>query len=40
MRAAPGPKPIGKAEKVRLVDGVQHLDDGALEELVLQRGNS
>ena len=40
MRAASGPKPVGEAEKVRLVDGVQYLDDGALEELVLQSGNA
>jgi hypothetical protein len=40
MRAAPRPKPIGKAPEVRLVDGVEHLDDGSLEELVLQRGNA
>ena len=37
MRAAPRPEPVGEAEKVLLVDGVQHLDDGALDDLVLQR---
>src|SRR6266536_3311694 len=29
MRAAPGPKPVGKAEEVRLVDRVQHLSAGS-----------
>jgi hypothetical protein len=37
MRAAPGPKPVGEPEKVRLVDGVQHLDQRPLKDLVLQR---
>jgi len=40
MRAAPGPKSVGEAEEVVLVDGVQDLDDGALQELVLQRGDA
>jgi hypothetical protein len=40
MRAAPGPKPTAEAEKVRFVDGVQYLDDGALEELAPQCGNT
>jgi hypothetical protein len=40
MRAAPRPKPMGEAEKVRLVDGVQDLDNGTLEKLVPQRGNA
>src|SRR6266540_1977821 len=31
MRAAPRPKPVREAEKVRLEDGVQDLDDGTLE---------
>ena len=39
MRAASGPEPIREAEEARLVDGVEHLDDGALDDLVLQRGN-
>ena len=39
MRAAPRPKPVREAEEVRLVDGVQHLDDRPLEDLVLQRGD-
>jgi hypothetical protein len=37
MRAAPRPEPIGEAEEVLLVDGVEHLDDGPLEDFVLQR---
>ena len=36
VRAAPRSEPVGEAEKVLLVDGVQHLDDGPLEDLVLQ----
>ena len=39
MLAAPRPKPIGKTEKVRLVYGVQHLDQRPLQDLVLQRGD-
>src|SRR5712691_12618328 len=35
----PGRNPYEKPRNVRLVDGVQHLDDGALDDLVLQRGN-
>ena len=40
MRFAPGAKPVGEASEVRLVDAVEHLDDGALEDLVLQRGDT
>jgi hypothetical protein len=40
MRAAPWPEPVGEAQEVRLVNGAQHLDDGPLEDLVLQRGNA
>src|ERR671918_142039 len=40
MRAAPWPKPVGEAEEVLLVDGVQHLDDRPLEDLVLQAGDT
>jgi hypothetical protein len=40
VRAAPWPEPIGEAEEVLLVDGVQDLDDGTLEELVLQGGDA
>jgi hypothetical protein len=39
MRPAARPEPIREAEEVRLVDGVKHLDDGALDDLVLQRGD-
>jgi hypothetical protein len=37
MRAAPGPEPVREAEKVRFVDGVQHVDDGPLDERIFQR---
>ena len=40
MRAAPGLEPIGKAQEVHLVDGVQHLYDGTLEDLVFQRSDA
>ena len=40
MRIAPRPKPVGEAQKVHLVDGVEHLDDGPLDNLVLQRGDA
>jgi hypothetical protein len=35
---APLPEPLREAEEVRLVDGVEHLDGGELNNLVLQRG--
>jgi len=37
MRRAPGSEPIREAEKVRLIDAVEHLHDGTLDDLVLQR---
>src|SRR6266566_749848 len=37
MRAAPGPEAVREAEEVGLVDGIQHLDRGALEQLIFQR---
>src|SRR6266545_5750886 len=40
MRASPRPEPIRETEKVHLVDGAQHLDDGPLDDLVLQRGDT
>src|SRR3990170_1656016 len=40
VRAAPRPKPVGEAEEVRLVDGVQHLRRRALDDLVFQRGDA
>jgi hypothetical protein len=39
MRLAPRPKPIREADEIRLVDAVEHLHDGALQDLVLQRGD-
>ena len=38
--AAPRPEPVGEAEEVRLVDGVQHLHHRPLDDLVLQRGDA
>ena len=38
MGASRWPKSIGEAEKIGLVDRVQHLNDGALDDLVFQRG--
>jgi hypothetical protein len=40
MRTTPGPEPVGQAPKIHLVDCVKHLDDGPLNDLVLQRGNT
>jgi hypothetical protein len=40
MRAACRPEPVGKAQEIHLVDGVEHLDDGPLGDLVFQRGNA
>ena len=40
MRLAPWPEPVRKAPEIRLVNGVQHLDDGPLDNLVLQRGDA
>src|SRR5579885_360664 len=37
MRAAPRSEPVGEAEKVGFVDGVQHLDRRTLDNLVFQR---
>src|SRR5689334_21583048 len=37
MRAAPRPEPIREAPEAHLVDGVEHLDDRPLNDLVLQR---
>ena len=34
------PEPVGEPQEVRLVDSVQHLDDGPLDDLVLQRGDA
>jgi hypothetical protein len=37
MRAAPRPEPIREPPEIHLVDGVKHLDDRTLNDLVLQR---
>src|SRR5580700_8664668 len=37
MLAASWPEPVREAQKVRFVDGVQHLDRGTLDDLVFQR---
>jgi hypothetical protein len=39
MRAAPRPEPVREPPEVRLVVGVEHPDDGPLDDLVLQRGD-
>ncbi len=39
MRAAPRPEPVGETPEVRLIDSVQHLNDGPLDDLVLQAGD-
>src|SRR5215470_2259227 len=36
MLAASGTEPVGETEKIRFVNGVQHLDRGALDDLVFQ----
>jgi len=38
MRLAPWPEPVGEAQEVHLINGVQHLGDGTLDDLVFQRG--
>jgi hypothetical protein len=40
VRVAPWPEPVREAQEVRLVDGVEHSDDGPLDDLVLQRGDA
>jgi hypothetical protein len=40
MRAAPWTEPVGIAEEVLLVYGVQHLHHGSLDDLVLQGGDT
>src|SRR5437870_10733621 len=40
MLASPGSEPVRKTEKIRFVDGVQHLDRGPLDDLVLQHRHS
>jgi len=36
MRRPAGPEPIGEPEKVPFIDGIEHFDDGALDDLVFQ----
>jgi hypothetical protein len=36
---APGPETVGKAEEIDLVDAVQDLHEGTLDQLVLERGH-
>jgi hypothetical protein len=36
MRSTPRPKPIGKPQEVRLIDGVEDLNNGPLDDFVLQ----
>ncbi len=40
MLASPWSEPIRKAEKIRFVDGIQHLDRRTLDDFVFQRRNS
>ena len=40
MLASPRPEPVRETDEVRLVNSVEHLDDGPLDNLVLQRGNA
>jgi hypothetical protein len=40
MWTTPRSEPVGEADKVHLVDGVEYLDDGPLENLVLQTGDA
>jgi hypothetical protein len=37
MLAAPRPEPVAEPEEVFLIDGIQHLGHGPLDDLVLQR---
>ena len=40
MWIATRPESVGETEEVLLVDCVEHLDDGALDDFILQRGNT
>src|SRR5437588_8646877 len=40
MLASPRSEPVRIAEKIRFIDGVQHLDRGALDDFVFQRRHS
>ena len=40
MRATSRPEPVGETPEIHLIDGVEHLDDGPLNNLVFQRGDA
>jgi recombinase-like zinc beta ribbon protein/recombinase len=40
MRVASRPEPVRKTQEIHLINGVEHLDDGPLDNLVLQRGDA
>src|ERR1035437_6537435 len=40
VRAAPWPEPVGETPEVLLIDGIQHIHHGPLDDLVLQRGDA
>ena len=40
MWSAPGTEPVREPEEVFLVDGVEHRDSGALDDLVFQGGHT
>ena len=40
MRAASRPETVGKAQEIHLIDRVEYLDDGPLNDLVLQRSDA
>src|SRR6266478_6189099 len=40
MLASPWSEPVRESEKIRFIDGIQHLDRRALDEFVFQRRNS
>jgi len=40
MLTAPWTKTIRDADKVALIDGIEHRDDGVLDDFVFQRGNA
>jgi hypothetical protein len=39
MRATSRPEPIGEVPEIRLEHRVEHLDDGTLDDFVLQRSD-
>src|SRR5258708_1756216 len=40
MLTAPGPKPVREAKKIFFVDSVENFNHRALDDFILQRGNS